>query len=426
MYNGIGLTTVRGSGTNGYVQTNRAFVRASNVRQATSINNGAASRLDDLPRQRQANEEILEHQRKRKVEVKVLELREAMEERGYSEREIEEKCSEVRAQLSSASASAAAGKGSHAAVKQKDAEMARMKQAFGIGGDFVEGASFDRELQEQRRQERISAREEKSASSGSMRADARRRRGGGCASRRRALLNARRTGRELETSRACMSRTKTAPRAARMTTATTAAKMTAATRVARMKIGARAAKMTTRLAPPRRRPRRAPPRRRPRRAPPRRPTATRAAATAPRARRRGRRPRRAAATTTATRAAATTTAARAATTTTATRRRDDDRDARRRDDDRDARRRDQRDDDRDEHRRDERLVNAVGARQSRARTNGGVRPKTSPAHAPAATTSALGSGGALPQAAHRQGHRRLDRAVLQTASTQARGICRAM
>ena len=46
-------------------------------------------------------------------------------------------------------------------MKQKDAEMARMKQAFGIGGDFVEGASFDRALQEQRRQERISAREEK-------------------------------------------------------------------------------------------------------------------------------------------------------------------------------------------------------------------------------------------------------------------------
>ena len=161
MYNGIGLTTVRGSGTNGYVQTNRAFVRASNVRQATSINTGSANRFDDLPRQRQANEEILEHQRKRKVEVKVLELREAMEERGYSEREIEEKCSEVRAQLRSVSASAAAGKDSHAAVKQKDAEMARMKEAFGISNDFVEGESIDFALQEQRRQERKTAREEK-------------------------------------------------------------------------------------------------------------------------------------------------------------------------------------------------------------------------------------------------------------------------
>ena len=75
------------------------------------------------------------------------------------------------------SASAAAGKDSHAAVKQKDAEMARMKQAFGIGGDFVEGASFDRALQEQRRQERISAREEKERQ---LELDARRREKEGC------------------------------------------------------------------------------------------------------------------------------------------------------------------------------------------------------------------------------------------------------
>ena len=31
MYNGVGLTTARGSGTNGYVQTNMAFIRKSRL-----------------------------------------------------------------------------------------------------------------------------------------------------------------------------------------------------------------------------------------------------------------------------------------------------------------------------------------------------------------------------------------------------------
>ena len=61
MYNGIGLQTVRGSGTNGYVQSNKAFVRAANVRNATAVNSGR-NHSDDwaLPKQRQAlrNKEV--------------------------------------------------------------------------------------------------------------------------------------------------------------------------------------------------------------------------------------------------------------------------------------------------------------------------------------------------------------------------------
>ena len=43
----------------------------------------------------------------------------------------------------------------------KRTQMARMKKAFGISNDFVEGESIDFALQEQRRQERKTAREEK-------------------------------------------------------------------------------------------------------------------------------------------------------------------------------------------------------------------------------------------------------------------------
>ncbi len=44
MYNGIGLTTVRGSGTNGYVQSNKAYVKPVNVRTATELNRNGMSK----------------------------------------------------------------------------------------------------------------------------------------------------------------------------------------------------------------------------------------------------------------------------------------------------------------------------------------------------------------------------------------------
>lgn len=107
MYNGVGLQTARGSGTNGYVQTNMAFIRKS--RLETKVKNDEDIRVSENVFSKDAvlkitsqkmeamlnkkpNQEILAHQAKRKVEVKVLELREAMEEDGnYDEEEIEVK-----------------------------------------------------------------------------------------------------------------------------------------------------------------------------------------------------------------------------------------------------------------------------------------------------------------------------------------------
>jgi hypothetical protein len=40
MYNGIGLRTVRGSGTAGYVNGNKAYVRPSQVRKVVGMNTG--------------------------------------------------------------------------------------------------------------------------------------------------------------------------------------------------------------------------------------------------------------------------------------------------------------------------------------------------------------------------------------------------
>ena len=74
MYNGIGLRTVRGSGTNGYVQRNLSLVR--NFKPAIQVRKEYEAQMAAIakPRVRAGpNPEILEHQRKRQVEVRVME-----------------------------------------------------------------------------------------------------------------------------------------------------------------------------------------------------------------------------------------------------------------------------------------------------------------------------------------------------------------
>lgn len=78
MYNGIGLQTARGSGTNGFVQRNAAFIR--NRKEKVEYNNeGDIARLE-RSLQKAPNKELMEHNWKRKIELQCLELREKMEE----------------------------------------------------------------------------------------------------------------------------------------------------------------------------------------------------------------------------------------------------------------------------------------------------------------------------------------------------------
>ena len=80
MYNGIGLNTARGSGTNGYVQRNFAAIknRREKVEYKTDVD---LARLD-RSLNKQPNKEILEHQWKRGIEVKCIELQDQLEEQG--------------------------------------------------------------------------------------------------------------------------------------------------------------------------------------------------------------------------------------------------------------------------------------------------------------------------------------------------------
>jgi hypothetical protein len=75
-YNGIGLQTARGSGTNGHVTRNLSFVRHRKKFPTQKEREGRK------PVIRKPNQAILEHERKRKIELRVLLYSEKLKERG--------------------------------------------------------------------------------------------------------------------------------------------------------------------------------------------------------------------------------------------------------------------------------------------------------------------------------------------------------
>lgn len=81
MYNGIGLTTARGSGTSGYVQKNLSSINKS--RQKVDYRTEEDIQRMEAALNRPPNKEILEHQKKRQVEVKCVKEREQLEGQGY-------------------------------------------------------------------------------------------------------------------------------------------------------------------------------------------------------------------------------------------------------------------------------------------------------------------------------------------------------
>ncbi len=79
MYNGIGLLTARGSGTSGYVQTNKFNLRGGPPQTAHSRQEVDR---DAGPAVKQPNLDILEHNRRREIEVKLYEYEAELEDQG--------------------------------------------------------------------------------------------------------------------------------------------------------------------------------------------------------------------------------------------------------------------------------------------------------------------------------------------------------
>ncbi|KAK9130748.1 hypothetical protein Sjap_011235 [Stephania japonica] len=94
MYNGAGLQTPRGSGTSGYCQSNKFLAKSKK------------SAIREEPKRFEANEginkphkEILEHQRKRQIELRLFLLKEELVDKGCSDAEISQKIEEAKREI---------------------------------------------------------------------------------------------------------------------------------------------------------------------------------------------------------------------------------------------------------------------------------------------------------------------------------------
>ncbi|KAH7310091.1 putative Pre-mRNA-splicing factor CWC21 [Rhexocercosporidium sp. MPI-PUGE-AT-0058] len=158
MSSNVGLSTPRGSGTSGYVQRNLAHLKPRDQGKPYSTD------LDSLKhRQRQPDKDILEHDRKREIEVKVFELRDLLEDEGVDEDEIEEQTGALRKKLlkESERGGGSTKKGlkmhqvhelAEAKIKQDD----RFRNALGISKNYEEGSHWKKQ------EERLKAAAEKS------------------------------------------------------------------------------------------------------------------------------------------------------------------------------------------------------------------------------------------------------------------------
>jgi len=205
MYNGVGLTSARGTGTSGYVQKNLSYVKAQQVVRRTEHAH-LAERFEKDEEQRRAlnssvgavpDAAIVKHELKRRVELKVAELREKLTQGVYmrkrtslssgsssssssdvltvdEENEIEEKVNQVRTKLlaellnqqessSRSSKTEGAGLNNQAAFvapsQKKESDLLKVKAAIGILDSYVPGQAFDKVKQEQLKLERLAKRE---------------------------------------------------------------------------------------------------------------------------------------------------------------------------------------------------------------------------------------------------------------------------
>ncbi|GJJ07367.1 hypothetical protein Clacol_001569 [Clathrus columnatus] len=162
MYNGIGLTTPRGSGTSGYVVRN-----LSHLRHHETAAERAAALLVQPPRHREPDAAILEHERKRKIEIRCYELQVELEDKGMSEDVIREEVDTLRKRLVEnmsildSSAKNLKLTDTHGRAAAKKVEIDKMARALGTRSDYTEGEAFDREKQEELKQQRAIERVER-------------------------------------------------------------------------------------------------------------------------------------------------------------------------------------------------------------------------------------------------------------------------
>eukprot|EP01133_Synstelium_polycarpum_P012299 gene12299-14419_t len=166
MYNGIGLRTPRGSGTNGYVQKNLSFVNTSRQPHTTFK---PPVKDEDRGKLRKANTDIIEHNEKRQVEVLVetWALDNDIYDKGYTDEEIDALKAKqreiIRGEREQSNGmqksvkemrSTYDMKETHQRSYVKEAENDRFAKALRLPADYVPGQSMDKRLQEERKQKK--------------------------------------------------------------------------------------------------------------------------------------------------------------------------------------------------------------------------------------------------------------------------------
>lgn len=152
MSSNVGLSTPRGSGTSGYVQRNLAYMKPHDRSKPYSIDSESRKH-----RQRQPDKEILEHTRKRDIEVKVFELRDKLEDEGVEEEEIETQTEALRRRLMKENRNPKNSREKvlkihdvHGQAEEKIKQDNRMRNALGINRNYEEGDHWKRQEERKR------------------------------------------------------------------------------------------------------------------------------------------------------------------------------------------------------------------------------------------------------------------------------------
>lgn len=165
MYNGIGLPTPRGSGTSGYVQKNYAYTNKPRLHQDYQKELEAIKANPPKP-PKKPNSEIIAHEQKRQIEIKLITFKQQLEEEELPQEEVERRVCAARKHLHNklSEAPLMSENTSHHKALQKEKDLQNLREAFKISEDYQPGSAFDFEAIEKKRQEEKDSKRKRSRS----------------------------------------------------------------------------------------------------------------------------------------------------------------------------------------------------------------------------------------------------------------------
>ena len=173
-YNGIGLKSSRGSGTNGYVTRSHADVRnADQKRKVNSQHGGFGKQLRRAAPVREVDKSMVDHHRRRQIEVQLAEMQDRMEDAGVPDAEIErrleraredftkrfqkdeERRKQIQEQKEQRRLQQQNERSNRPEADPVTSKNNRLNQAFNMPSDYQEGEAFDSEAVAIRREARM-------------------------------------------------------------------------------------------------------------------------------------------------------------------------------------------------------------------------------------------------------------------------------